>query len=290
MARKLMDKFNIEEGLYESLVSGSEASRQAAYDTIMQDMAFSRKDFKGTEFFIRIAQAVEYICDVRLRQEWRHEKNPQVRTDKYGNPEEKSLRHCLDFLGLPRDVAIAKSLYLELIATMHAMARVKYGKGWSRDHNSYAWGVGVRLKDRAYETAEARKASPGDEEAAKAGAIVICKDRMLDRYVYEKLHGIKPEWMKTEEDKKRELARQEEWRAESKRNAEIHEEKMKNDSKYRREYEREKKKWANRKGRRGRTVDQAAYDAGYTDAAEVSLGTNGIYGTKHPDHEQGKLE
>jgi hypothetical protein len=271
MARKLMSKFDIDEGLFERLVKGDDESKNNLFDQMVEVRAYHRKEVRNYEFFDYMADAVTFVCDVGFRRDYEELERKQKKTNKWGECPDKEYQYSFKFYGLPRDVAMATALYQELVATMFAMSWLTQGKGgWTKKHNSYAMGIGHRLywKGKAIKDAAAAATSSGEE--AQAGAIVISKRGLLDRYKYDVLGYTRPP---SEAER---AALNLKWEQEAAARKLEHEKKMLEDPAYRKEYEREQKRQARLKGPRPRTYDRAAYNKGYEDAENISLGTNQI--------------
>jgi hypothetical protein len=232
------------------------------YDTVLDERAYYRKSFKGIEFFHDLAYAVSYVTDTCwfMRSE--------LLKSKRGTHDEWC--RTIRFYGLPRDVAVALSLYQEMVVTVHTLARLNCGKGsWTLSHNSYAQGLCNRLYYRGLAMKKATEEGQGSDDAGKAGAIVLSKTTLLDRYAWEKLKiRLSP-------------AEKQEIELRSKQREAEEAERMK-DPAYaeakRKAAEKEAKRLSKLKGPRGRSVDWKAYQKGEADAENVSLGTNGIGG------------
>ena len=157
MARKLMDKFNIAE----AEIDTSNDKRDAFYESIKSEEIYSRA---GTidVFDLRLAYVLDNLLDIG------HYTSRAYREGKQ--------RQVLHFYGPPKPVAIGRALYMELLATMRAMVRLKYGKGWSRDHDHYCAGFAERLVQRSMEFKKESQTEAGTT------AIVLCKERLLNQW------------------------------------------------------------------------------------------------------------
>jgi hypothetical protein len=173
-ARKMMDEMNISEKEAFSQPSG----QQEAYDSIKEEVAFSRGG--GLEVFFKyLARAVCNVCDTKYYLSERWMKNPSPRKSDSGT---HHMRQCIILYGLPRDVAVADELLKELIATVGTMARMRYGKGWNKSHMDYSRGFSTRLIERSEQTKQE------SSETCGTTAIVLVKDGLLKRWATEKLN------------------------------------------------------------------------------------------------------
>lgn len=174
-ARKLMDKYNIDEG---SVLVDDESARKTAYESVQTAEVDSRVG-NVPPWFKTMARTVCNICDVK----WYG--NPEVYKEngRKGGMEGKWRKHrTLNFYGLPRDVAVAKELYAELRSTIHAMAWFRCGKdGWKPAHHGYASGFADRLYSRSVEMKAA------GQQVSNTTAIVLAKDVILNQFGKEKL-------------------------------------------------------------------------------------------------------
>lgn len=177
MAEKLMQKYNIDE--HQVLLS-SDAARRTAYETITEAMAYQRAN-KIDQWDMTLAWVCNCVCGTKFF--LRHPYATNTR-GKVGPVEQ------IHFYGFPRDVAVAQALFMELLATMRAMARLRLGRNMDKaDERSYCTGFSSRLHSRANQIKKDRDEAPAGSEEATAGAIVLAKDTLLERYAEEK-HGI----------------------------------------------------------------------------------------------------
>lgn len=175
MAAKLMRQHSLAEEMFMATDAPDKGMMQTAFESVTRLYAFSRVSFKGVEWFYDLAWAVQEVTDSKWCTQRRLEKNPQAR-----GGQTHSYRDCIDFYGLPLDVHTARDMMIELIATTHAMARMRFGRGWTLQHNSYAMGFAQRLWSRSRHI-KVHGADPA------LGAIVINKKALLRRYEVEVL-------------------------------------------------------------------------------------------------------
>jgi len=165
MARDLMDKAGIAE---DQVVLEDDAAETV--EVIQQD---ARSAGVITPWQQNLAWVSCYICDVRF----------VIRTVPEWRDGRRKTRKSIVFIGLPRDVAIACELYEELLVTIRTMARWRYGNGFGTMHRSYAEGFVSALIDKARRMQDASK-----QQASQAGAIILAKDAIIERYMSENMH------------------------------------------------------------------------------------------------------
>lgn len=181
-ARKMMDELGITEDVVLSAQDEESKRRQDAETT---DESVVSRVGAVPMFFRRTAQAVCYVTDTAIYTSTREETKPDgtVVRNKHGQARR---REHIVFYGLKRDVAVAKELYAELHASIHAMAWMRCGKaGWSSSHMSYAMGFADKLCSRAsalrYESKDAQEAAANVAGANGGFAIILAKDAILAR-------------------------------------------------------------------------------------------------------------
>lgn len=151
-ARQMMEQFNIDEQAV--LLSGEDAAKKNFYESIVNESGYSRAG--GIDAFDRrMAMVACNVCDTKCY-----------------NSMENGRMHMY-FYGLPRDVAITKALYIELLASMRAMCKVSLGPSWGKGYNSYCQGFVVNLYERSKAQKESSVATSGTT------AIVLAKDGIL---------------------------------------------------------------------------------------------------------------
>jgi hypothetical protein len=174
-AKRLMEKYSV---ALDEVLTREQSARDSAFESMVDEEAYARSG-SVDEWDKQVACAVCKVCDIAFYNRW------EYRDNKRGNP---ARMHVIKFYGLPRDVAVGKYLYMELLATMRAMYRLRFGKDMS-ESRSYWLGFSQRLLQRAIE--ETTKPPPiSDPAATTANAIVLVKGNLLDRYA-EKL-GLAP--------------------------------------------------------------------------------------------------
>lgn len=172
MARKLMDKFNIEE----TEVLSSDSGKKTFADELTKKEIFSRAG-KIDIHDVKLARVIVNLFDIRYYLSDKDVKTEEPRTGRPLGTWQR--RELLFFYGHPRDIDVGKALYLELLATMRAMARFRCGKGkWIRDHVSYCEGFVDNLISRSAEL----KRKSQDAAAANTTAIVLAKEQIIKDY------------------------------------------------------------------------------------------------------------
>lgn len=155
-ARRLMDQFHLDEAAVTaadesaSAIGGEEVIRRRRWvDRITRDLA----------------RVPCIVCDVECC--------CQI------VPEERTLNERLIFFGFVADVAVAKALYLELLAAMRTRARRSGCGGSGPAFNSFAAGFTVRLIHRAL------LAKKDARESARTGAIVLARENRVHSFLRE---------------------------------------------------------------------------------------------------------
>lgn len=110
------------------------------------------------------------ICDVKYY--WR----------THYDPEKKTPEAVFVFYGMGHDVLTAKLLFLELLVTVRAMARIKIGKSWTQRHYYYCDGfcAGLMAKANALKT-------KANQAAASSTSLILVKDHAITKYSEEVL-------------------------------------------------------------------------------------------------------
>lgn len=154
-ARMMMEKYGIEEAAVTLAKPDEELLKEVVFGTAVE----RGKVYKDEMFMAHVVCAV---CDVRHFRQLMAE------------------RQVLVFYGLPRSVAIARALFVELMATVRRMARENYGPTWCKTHNDYVLGIIVTLYTRATEMKRARQAgaTPTDKTCT---ALMRKTDSVLDK-------------------------------------------------------------------------------------------------------------
>jgi disulfide oxidoreductase YuzD len=165
-ARRLMDKFNLEEKDIES-----PARRQSFYDEIKQHEVYQRAN-QIDEFDRLLAVVPCIICDVKSYTKHDYRPNKRGKTSRM---------QVMVFYGAPRDCAIAEALYHELLSTMRAMVRFRYPDDWQRQFSSYCYGFVNRLTERAQEL---KQRIPQEEGCT---AIVVAKEKIIKNWASNNL-------------------------------------------------------------------------------------------------------
>lgn len=170
-ARKMMDELGVTEDV---ILTASDEESKRRQDAETCDESAVHRVGSVPKAFVRCAQAVCCVTDTGVYTSTRYTK-PMGREDA----QEKLCEHLI-FYGLKRDVAIARELYAELHASVHAMARLRCGKGaWTSSHASYAHGFTERLLVRAQLLRdESKRATAGPVGST---SIILAKDAILAR-------------------------------------------------------------------------------------------------------------
>jgi hypothetical protein len=175
-AKRLMEKYSV---AMDEVLLREQSARDSAYESMVDEEAYQRSG-SIDQWDKQVARAVCMVCDIKFYDTWDNRNNKRGKV---------ATVHILKFYGLPRDVAVGKYLYMELLATMRAMYRLRYGRDKSEER-SYFIGFSERLMTRALEEVQKAKAAPIASETGTANAIVLVKDGLLKRYA-EKL-GLAP--------------------------------------------------------------------------------------------------
>jgi hypothetical protein len=163
VARKLMDQHNI--AMEEILLKEQQGGAQTI-DVVEQDVRTSAKKDRFEHYLMHAASD---ICDVKWY--WK--------TFKLGGGRKQI---TLVFYGMKHDVLAAKLLFLELLVTVRAMARVKVGKGWTQRHYYYCDGFTAGLMQKA-----AQLKAQSQQAATSSTALILCKDQAIAKYADEVL-------------------------------------------------------------------------------------------------------
>lgn len=174
-AQKLMDKHNLE--MADLVASGDEHLSD-------KDMGEDPVQFKAKlETFEK--SLLHCVCDM-TDTKWYYCKKPILDAKK--NKWTRKIKVAI--YGLAKDVAIARSLYAELVLVTRIMARHHMGKKWTQKHWHYMNGFADGLHDQSVMAKYKREQERRENAQSNSTALIVVKDALIEKYE-EKLGLVK---------------------------------------------------------------------------------------------------
>lgn len=174
VAKKLMDQYNVQEHqVLAAKDARADVAAKAAYDSITEIVVYQRKGMN--QWDKQLCRVVNAVCGTKtyFTQKW----------GKDGRGKDAFLDTMMMY-GFPVDLEVSKALFHELLATMRAMLRVRYGKDALRYEASYCLGF---VTDAIYKAQNMKIASAEYQVDENTTAIVLQKDKIVERWAADKL-------------------------------------------------------------------------------------------------------